>query len=91
MSDEMRKQLYTTAYNAIAHECVHVGKDRVVGLIDDHDRCPDCLKQAVASVQAVLTVLVDKHFPDDEVEYQYACEDLAMDACETLREIRGEA
>jgi hypothetical protein len=90
MSDEMRKKLYGAAYTAVAHECVHVGRDQVVGLVEDHDRCPDCYRQAVAAVQAVLKVLTDEHFPDDDVEYQYACEGLAMDVCEALCEIRGE-
>jgi len=90
MSDEMRKLLFIAAYDVIADECIHTGHVPAAEVLDDRDRCPDCLRQAVAAVQATLTVLVEKHFPDDDVEYQYACEDLAMDACEALREIRGD-
>lgn len=90
MSERMRKKLYIAAHDAVADECRHTGHVPAAEVLDDRDRCPDCLKQAVAAVQAVLTVLVDEHFPDDEVEYQYACEGLAMDACEVLREMKGE-
>lgn len=91
MSEKMRKQLYIAAHDAVADECIHTGHIPAVEVLDDRDRCPDCLRQAVAAVQAVLGVLVDKHFPDEDVEYQYACEDLATDACEVLREMRGES
>jgi hypothetical protein len=95
MSDVMRKKLYVAAHDAIADECRHVyadahAIDASLDVLDDRLRCPDCLRQAVAAVRAMLTVLVDEHFPDDDVEYIYACEGLAMDACEVLREIRGE-
>lgn len=90
MSEEMRKRLYIAAYDAVADECIHTGHVPAAEVLDDRDRCPDCLRQAAAAVQAILTVLVDEHFPDDDVEYVYACEGLAMDACEVLREIRGE-
>jgi hypothetical protein len=40
---------------------------------------------ARGAVRAALQVLVSKAFPDDDVDYTYACEELAMDACETLR------
>lgn len=90
MSETMRKKLYSAAYTAVAHECIHVGPDHVVGLLDDPDHCPDCLRQAVATVIAVLSTLAEEHFPDDDVEFDYACEALAMDVTETLHEIRGE-
>jgi hypothetical protein len=96
MTDTMRKRLYVAAYDAIADECRHIYADphaieASLKVLDDHLRCPDCLRQAVTAVQATLTVLVDEHFPDDDVEYVYSCEGLAMDACEVLREIRGGA
>lgn len=44
-----------------------------------------------AAVVATLRVLVDKHFPDDNVDYHYATEGLAQDACDALAELeRGE-
>lgn len=96
MSDAMRKKLYIAAYDAVADDCEHVYADphfadATLKVLDDRPRCPGCLQQAVRAVQAVLTVLADEHFPDDDVEYQYACEGLAMDVTEALREIRGGA
>lgn len=91
MSEDMRKRLYRAAYDAVAHECIHVGPAQVVGLIDDRDRCSDCLRQAVASVQAMLTVLANEHFPDEDVDYFWACEGLAQDVNDVLGAIRGES
>lgn len=91
MSEEsMRKRLYIAAHDAVADECIHTGHVPTVEVLDDRDRCPDCLKQAVAAVQAVLTVLVDEHFPDEDVDHYYACEGLAEDVCDVLVEIRRE-
>lgn len=96
MSEKMRKKLYAAAYDAVADDCEHVYVDCVhfadatLEVLDDRRRCPGCLQQAVRAVQAVLKALADEHFPDDEVEYEYACEGLAMDVTEALREIRGE-
>jgi hypothetical protein len=90
MSSKMRRRLFVAAYDAIADECIHTGHVPAAEVLDDRDRCPDCLRQAIVTVQAVLAVLVDEHF-DEGADYVYACEALAMDACEVLREIRGES
>lgn len=90
MSETMRKKLYLAAYDAVADECIHTGHVPAAEVLDDRDRCPDCLRQAVATVIAVLSTLAEEHFPDDDVEFDYACEALAMDVTETLHEIRGE-
>jgi hypothetical protein len=87
----MRKKLYIAAYDAVADECIHTGHVPAAEVLDDRDRCPDCLRQAAATVVAVLEVLEKEHFPDEEVEFVYACEGLAMDVTEALREIRGES
>lgn len=89
MSEKMRKKLYLAAYDAIADECIHTGHVPAAEVLDDRDRCPDCLRQAVATVIAVLSTLADEHF-DEGADYVYACEGLAMDVTETLCEIRGE-
>lgn len=90
MSETIRKKLYLAAYDAVADECIHTGHVPAAEVLDDRDRCPDCLRQAVATVIAVLNALTEEHFPDDDVEFDYACEALAMDVTETLHEIRGE-
>jgi hypothetical protein len=47
---------------------------------------------ARAAAVAVLRALVGKHFPDDDVDYHYATEGLAQDACDALAELeRGGA
>lgn len=94
MIDGMRKKLYIAAYDAIADDCEHVyadphATDTTLEVLSDRPRCPGCLRQAVAAVQAVLTTLVDEHFPDDDVDRYYACEGLAEDVCDVLVEIRG--
>lgn len=43
----------------------------------------------IAAAVAILEVLVKKAFPHDDVDYTYACEELAMDACEALRVLSG--
>lgn len=86
MSD-LTKQLIDAAYDRIGDHCPHPAG--TVGLVNDM-YCRPCLTQAEEAAQAVLVVLVDKAFPDDEVDYVYACEELAMDAADTLRAMRGE-
>lgn len=90
MIDGMRKKLYIAAHDAIADDCHHTGHVPAAEVLDDRDHCPDCLGQAVKAVQAVLTVLVDEHFPDEDVDRYYACEGLAEDVCDVLVEIRRE-
>lgn len=88
MSD-LTKQLIDAAHDAIGNRCIHPA---ATGEIVDGKYCRGCLAQAEEAIQAVLKVLVDKAFPDDEeVDYTYACEELSMDAAETLRAMRGES
>lgn len=54
---------------------------------EDRQRAEQYLGEARGVVAAVLRVLVDKHFPDDDVDYYYATEGLAQDACDALREL----
>lgn len=89
MSEDMRKRLIIATYDAIADECIHTGHVPAAEVLDDRDRCPDCLRQAVAAVLAVLKTLVDEHF-DEGADYHYACDDLAQDVNEVLYVIRGE-
>jgi hypothetical protein len=48
-------------------------------------------KDARAAVEIVLRGLVEAHFgpldSDEDVDYHYACEGLAQDACDMLREL----
>lgn len=100
MSKDMRKRLCIAVYDAIADECIHEyadphAVDVSLEVLDDRLRCPDCLRQAVASVIAALSVLADEHFDEDplggSVDYVYACEGLAQDVCDVLSEMRGKS
>lgn len=86
----MRRKLYITTYDAIAEECIHTGHVPAAEVLNDADRCPDCLRQAVAAVLAVLGTLAEEHFPDEDIDYHYACEGLAEDVNDVLAAIRGE-
>lgn len=53
----------------------------------------EAYSDAEQAVTAMLRILVEKAFPHgyDRDDYEYACEELACDAVDTLRALTGEA
>lgn len=78
MSD-LSQVIIDKTYEAVATYCEHT--DPPMG------GC-ECTTQAMAAVKAVLSTLVGKAFPDEDVDYVYACEELAQDAIDTLNKLK---
>ena len=57
---------------------------------DRDEVCNDCADIARDTVTLVLKTLVEKAFPNDDVDYHYACETLTEDAADTYRALVGE-
>jgi len=68
--------------------------EAIVGVIqgDGYSSYREAYSDAELAVAAVLRILVEKAFPPGEdVDYEYACEELALDAADALRALTGGA